>query len=94
LSFRQHVGNSNHRGYLVANMNKSDDIETLDEDPLDGDENKIQNWLFLLVLPLQLVYVSNHLTRSSIYYLVDFSSGVGDAAPDPFRAMNVAIGFS
>ena len=89
-----HVGNSNQRGCLVANMNKSDDIETLNKDPLDGDENKIQNWLFLLVLPLQLVYVSNQLTRSSIYYLVDFSSEVGDAAPDPFRAMNVAIGFS
>lgn len=42
-----------------------------------------------LVLPLQLVYVSNQWSRSSIYYLVNFSPG-----GDPFRAMNVAVGFS
>lgn len=47
------------------------------------------NWFFALVLPLQIVYISNQWSRSSIYYLVNFSD---DA--DPFRAMNVAIGFS
>jgi MFS family permease len=49
------------------------------------------NWLFALVLPLQLVYISNQWSRSSIYYLVNFSP---EAAADSFRAMNVAIGFS
>ena len=40
--------------------------------------------------------MSNQWSRSSIYYLVDFSPGnygVGNTA-DPFKAMNVAIGFS
>eukprot|EP00536_Pseudo-nitzschia_multiseries_P011613 jgi/Psemu1/206311/e_gw1.405.54.1 len=72
-------------------MAKADTTETA-----ENDEFKIQNWFFGLVLPLQLVYVSNQLTRSSIYYLVDFSTdpATGAAAADPFRAMNVAIGFS
>jgi MFS family permease len=89
--YQLHIGSSNHRGCLFANnVKNSGDIETL-----DGDETKIQNWLLALVVPLQLVYVSNQLTRSSIYYLVDFSGGNGDAGtPDPFRAMNVDIGFS
>ena len=68
-----------------------DDIEEGKNGP-NGDGEKIQNWLLALVLPLQFVYTSNQLTRSSIYYLVDFS---GDATrSDPFRLMNVAIGFS
>ena len=68
-----------------------DDIEE-GRNGSNGDGEKIQNWLLTLVLPLQLVYTSNQLTRSSIYYLVDFS---GDATrSDPFRLMNVAIGFS
>jgi len=92
---RLDVGNSKHRRYLLAKKNNSDDIETVGMDPLGGDEKNNLNWLFLLVIPLQLVYVSNQLTRSSIYYLVDFSSGNSDAtAPDAFRAMNVAIEFS
>lgn len=81
------VGNSNHGSYLLAKNSDLGETETFDK---SGDGGKIQNWLFALVIPLQLVYVSNQLTRSSIYYLVDFSAGDGD----PFRAMNVAIGFS
>lgn len=81
------VGFSNHGSYLLAKTNDLGETETFDK---SCDEGKIQNWLFALVIPLQLVYVSNQLTRSSIYYLVDFSAGDGD----PFRAMNVAIGFS
>jgi MFS family permease len=46
-------------------------------------------WLLTLVMPLWLVYISNQWSRSSIYYLVNFSS---DA--DPFKAINVEIGFS
>ena len=41
------------------------------------------------MLPLQLVYISNQWSRSSIYYLVNFSEGA-----DPFRAINVDIGFT
>lgn len=62
------------------------------DDAIDGDDGKVQNWLLALVIPLQLVYASNQLTRSSIYYLVDFSGGSGET--DAFRAMNVDIGFS
>lgn len=47
------------------------------------------SWLVSLVLPLWLVYTSNQWSRSSIYYLVDFSSGA-----DPFQAMNLDLGFS
>lgn len=84
---RLHVGNSNHKSSLLAKR----DTSVSDDTKIGGDETpRIQNWLFGLVIPLQLVYVSNQLTRSSIYYLVDFSSANGD----PFRAMNVAIGFS
>lgn len=46
-------------------------------------------WIPTLVLPLQLVYISNQWSRSSLYYLVNFSDGA-----DPFRAMNLDIGFS
>lgn len=38
--------------------------------------------------------MSNQWSRSSIYYLVDFSSGNNGVPADPFKAMNVAIGFS
>jgi len=47
------------------------------------------SWLFTLVLPLQLAYVSNQWSRSSLYYLVNFS----DEAT-PFYAMNADIGFT
>ena len=55
------------------------------------DEKEIAPWVWFvtLVLPLQLVYVSNQWSRSSINYLVNFAE---DA--DPFRAMNLDIGFS
>jgi predicted MFS family arabinose efflux permease len=46
-------------------------------------------WLIQLVLPLWLVYISNQWSRSSLYYLVDFST---DATAN--QAMNVDIGFS
>ena len=91
---RLHSRKSNHKSSLLSKVNKSDDLENAREDQLDGDGGNVQNWLLALVLPLQLVYASNQLTRSSIYYLVDFSGGNGDTTADPFRAMNVAIGFS
>jgi MFS family permease len=62
-----------------------------DENEIDGPD-KLQStgpWLFTLVLPLLFVYISNQWSRSSIYYLVNFSD---DA--DPFLAMNADIGFS
>lgn len=46
------------------------------------DESSSWMWLVTLVLPLQLVYISNQWSRSSIYYLVNFSEGA-----DAFRAM-------
>ena len=85
-----HSKNSIYSSRLLAGGKQSNGYETSDRDPLGSDETIIQNWLFALVIPLQLVYVSNQLTRSSIYYLVDFSTKNGD----PFRAINVAIGFS
>eukprot|EP00980_Cylindrotheca_fusiformis_P002551 scaffold603_cov118-Cylindrotheca_fusiformis.AAC.3 len=59
--------------------------------PKEADDKDADSWKWLatLVIPLQLVYVSNQWSRSSIYYLVNFSP---DA--DSFRAMNVAVGFS
>lgn len=47
--------------------------------------------IFAIVLPLLLVYISNQWSRSSLYYLVDFSTS--DTA-NAFTAMNVDIGFS
>jgi MFS family permease len=60
------------------------------KDHADIDEHAEQtfSWLWTLCLPLWLVYVSNQWSRSSIYYLVDFS----DSAT-AFSAMNAAIGF-
>lgn len=56
----------------------------------DEDGNKDQsNWLLGLCLPLWLAYVSNQWSRSSIYYLVDFSDK-GNA----FTAMNIDLAFS
>lgn len=46
-------------------------------------------WLLTLVLPLWVVYVSNQWSRSSIYYLVNFS---GDG--DSFASMNVDLNFT
>lgn len=44
-----------------------------------------------IVLPLLLVYISNQWSRSSLYYLVDFSNSDASTA---FTAMNLDIGFS
>ncbi|KAL7563326.1 hypothetical protein ACA910_016682 [Epithemia clementina (nom. ined.)] len=54
-----------------------------------GGKNSAVSWFLPLTLPLWLVYISNQWSRSSIYYLVDFSN---DA--ESFKAMNVDIGFS
>ena len=47
-------------------------------------------WFFTLILPLLFVYISNQWSRSSLYYLVNFSP----ESADPFYAMNVALNFS
>ena len=47
-------------------------------------------WFFTLILPLLFVYISNQWSRSSLYYLVNFSP----ENADPFYAMNVALNFS
>jgi MFS family permease len=44
-----------------------------------------------IVLPLLLVYISNQWSRSSLYYLVNFSNSDASTA---FTAMNLDIGFS
>ena len=55
----------------------------------DRDDLLASVWLGTSVLPLWLVYISNQWSRSSIYYLVNFS-GEGNA----FSAMNLNLGFS
>jgi predicted MFS family arabinose efflux permease len=55
----------------------------------DATDSSSLSWLFALVLPLQLAYISNQWSRSSLYYLVNFSD---DATP--FYAMNADIGFT
>jgi MFS family permease len=47
------------------------------------------SWFWKCCLPLWFVYISNQWSRSSLYYLVDFS-----ADAQAFSAMNVDIGFS
>jgi len=47
--------------------------------------------ILTVVIPLLLVYISNQWSRSSLYYLVDFSAS---ETANPFTAMNVDIGFS
>jgi len=59
------------------------------DDTTDTDKASDSSWLYLLCLPLWLVYISNQWSRSSIYYLVDFSN---DATAQ--GAMNVDIGFN
>jgi len=64
-------------------------LYTLSTDNEDS-EPEVNTSLFLKVLlPLLLVYISNQWSRSSLYYLVNFSD---DAIPN--TAMNVDIGFS
>ncbi len=46
-----------------------------------------------VVLPLLLVYISNQWSRSSIYYLVDFSPQSSTDSLSSFYAMNLDIGF-
>jgi MFS family permease len=58
-------------------------------EPSGDDQSSNNNWLFGLCLPLWLAYVSNQWSRSSIYYLVDFSEK-GNA----LQAMNVDLDFS
>lgn len=57
-------------------------------DKKSGGENDY-SWLGVLWLPLWLVYISNQWSRSSLYYLVDFSS-----TADPMVAMNVDLQFT
>jgi len=52
------------------------------------EDEPAQDWFWPLGLPLWLVYVSNQWSRSSLYYLVDFSDQ-GTAS----NAMNVDVGF-
>ena len=61
----------------------------------EGDDGELENkgesfqWIFSLWLPLWLAYVSNQWSRSSIYYLVDFS----DQA-NAFKSINIDLNFS
>jgi hypothetical protein len=64
-------------------------LRAKDDEIDDANEDSSRMWLFSLVLPLLFVYISNQWSRSSIYYLVNFSDGA-----DPFRAMNLDIGFT
>jgi MFS family permease len=55
----------------------------------DNDSTSVTMMIFPIVLPLLTVYISNQWSRSSIYYLVDFSPSA-----TPFTAINTDIGFS
>jgi MFS family permease len=72
---------------IAAKKDDSDDQIQVKEGDRGDPESFV--WIFGLVLPLWLIYISNQWSRSSIYYLVNFSD---DA--NPFYAMNAAIGFS
>ena len=56
------------------------------EDDTDIEQQPEEKWLLTLVIPLWLVYISNQWSRSSIYYLVDFSPTATETT-----AMNVAL---
>lgn len=71
---------------LTAKKDNNDEINVIQDN--DDDDSSL-TWIFGLVVPLWLVYISNQWSRSSLYYLVDFSDGA-----DPTRAMNVDIGFT
>jgi MFS family permease len=74
-----------------------------DNESDDNDETSL-SWVFQVVLPLWLVYISNQWSRSSIYYLVNFDTSSPSASssssslselllPLSSTAMNVDIGF-
>ncbi|CAB9511278.1 hydroxybenzoate transporter PcaK [Seminavis robusta] len=94
---RQSTGYQHGRQFSLQSVlraNQKDDDSQPDPDSasssLDNpDDSSPLPWIFGLVVPLWLVYISNQWSRSSLYYLVDFSS---DA--DPLLAMNVDVGFS
>lgn len=81
------LGPGNTRRKLISTLHPS---RASGSDDNETDDISSSAWIFAVLLPLWLVYVSNQWSRSSIYYLVDFSSGGGD----PFRAMNVDLDFS
>mmetsp|Transcript_24518 Transcript_24518/g.44345 ORF Transcript_24518/g.44345 Transcript_24518/m.44345 type:complete len:545 (+) Transcript_24518:211-1845(+) len=64
-------------------MSKGDDASPAE------DSVSTQFLLLNLLAPLLLCYISNQWSRSSLYYLVDFSAGA-----DPAKAMNVGLSFS
>ena len=74
--------------FVSLRAKKSDDNNSLETTANESDTSPI-TWIFGLVVPLWLVYISNQWSRSSLYYLVDFSK---DA--DPTRAMNLDVGFT
>jgi MFS family permease len=76
------------RRNTASKARKEDDAADEDNSP-EKAMGVSSSWPISLVLPLWLVYTSNQWSRSSIYFLVDFSS---DA--NPFQAMNLDIGFS
>jgi MFS family permease len=68
----------------------------------DNNDKKNDNtWIWKVVVPLWLVYVSNQWSRSSIYYLVNFdtttssssSSSTSSSVASALNAMNLDIGF-
>lgn len=63
--------------------------ENTDEEAIIDSSNNDFAWIGGLVLPLWAVYISNQWSRSSLYYIVDFS----DSAT-AFNAMNVDVGFT
>jgi len=69
---------------LCRQANHSEDTGKEEEKGVQEDSS----WILTLLVPLWLIYVSNQWSRSSLYYLVDFS-GNGD----PLRAMNVDLNF-
>lgn len=75
--------------FVSLRANKSDDDNSIEAAANENNDTSPIAWIFGLVVPLWLVYISNQWSRSSLYYLVDFSQ---DA--DPTRAMNLDVGFT
>ena len=73
-----------HKGTVVTNIKPSNSQKKERQIEINN-----SSWLLGLCFPLWLAYISNQWSRSSIYYLVDFS----DQAT-PFKAMNLDLNFS
>ena len=81
---------SSSNGDLQSNTDSSNSNNNI-----NSSSSNDNSWIWKVVLPLWLVYISNQWSRSSIYYLVNFdtTSSISSSMPLSFTAMNIDIGF-